>query len=76
LDASEATADGPCEGLGQHRLPHAGHIFDEDVALAGKRDEGQLNLSTLANQDARDIFEHGTQRGVRVRHSTPSLFLS
>ena len=56
LDALELAADRPGERLGQHRFAHAGHVLDEDVALAEEAQHGQLHRLALADDDALDVL--------------------
>ena len=54
LDAPRLAAGGPREGLGQRRLPDAGHVLDEHVAAADQRDERELDRFGFALERALD----------------------
>jgi hypothetical protein len=56
LDALEEAAEGPGEGLGEHRLAHPGDILDQDVATAEERNHALLDLGVLADDDRADAL--------------------
>ncbi len=49
--------------LRQHRLAHAGHIFDQEVSLAQQRDEGHLYLMALADDHLFDVLDDRLRHG-------------
>ena len=57
LDALEAAAERAGQRLRQHRLADARHVLDQDVALAGQRDDRQLELGALPDDDLLNIFK-------------------
>ncbi len=55
LDAPEGAAQAARDGLGEHGLAGAGHVLDQQVALAEQRHEREAHLLVLAHDDALDV---------------------
>jgi hypothetical protein len=60
------------DGPGQHRLAGAGHVLEEDVALAQDGDERQAHDLGLALDDCLDVLDDGLEGG-RERHGVDRL---
>jgi len=54
LDPAHRAVDRLGQGLGQHRLPHARHVLDEQVPLGEQNGEGQPDDVRLAVDDGLD----------------------
>ena len=74
LDAPEGAAEAAREGLGQHRLADAGHVLDQQVALAQQRHQRQPHLVVLADDDPLDVGDDLLARFLDLGHWVlPSL---
>ncbi len=61
LDAAPGALDGMGDRLGQRRLARAGHIVEEQVALAEHAHERQGDLVALALDHLLDVVEQGVE---------------
>jgi hypothetical protein len=68
LDAAEGAADGLAHRLGQHRLADAGHVLDQDVALAQQGHERHADLDVLPDDHALDAGDHALRGLLDVLH--------
>ena len=59
LDAAEPGRNGLGERLGEHGLAHAGHVFDQNVAVGDHGGQEQVDDRGRADHDAADIFLDG-----------------
>ena len=59
LDAPEGGVQGAGQRLGQHGLADAGHVFDQEVALAEQGDEAEADLLLFVPDGAAHVFDHG-----------------
>ena len=57
LDPPERAAERAREGLREHRLPRPRHVLDEDVSAADERDQGELDLVVLPENDPLDVVD-------------------
>src|SRR6266542_2763531 len=57
LDAPERAAQGAGQGLGEHRLACPGHVLDQEVAATEERDDRELDLVVLAEDDLFDVLD-------------------
>ena len=73
LDAAEAAADALAERLGEHRLADAGHVLDEDVALAQQRHQRHPHLDVLADDHALHAGDHALGGLLDVLHDGSGL---
>ncbi len=58
LDAPEAAAERTREGLREDGLAGPGNVFDEDVPAAEERDDRELDLVVLAEDDPFNVLDH------------------
>ena len=65
LQPLEGTPDAAGQGAGEHRLGHAGHVFEQDVPLAQVRRQGQGQLRPLADDH---LLHVGDDLRRRTRH--------
>ena len=54
LQTLEAAAQRASERLRQHRLAHAGHVFNQDVAAAQQRNHAQFDLRRFTDEHTAD----------------------
>src|SRR5206468_1662753 len=66
LEPLEGATDAAGQGAGEHRLGDARHVFEEDVALAEVRGDGQGELRALADNDLLDVGDDLAGRGRHV----------
>ena len=52
---AEGAIDRAGDGLGEHRLAHARHVFDQQVSLGDQGDQGEADLRVLAAHDLLDV---------------------
>ncbi len=58
LNAFELTADAFCQRPGQHRLGHAGNVFQQQVPLGKPGDHRQHQLLAFADDGVFDVGDH------------------
>src|SRR6266513_642377 len=58
LQTLEAATQRAGERLRQHRLAHAGHVFDQDVAAAQQRNHAQFDLRRFTDEHTADVFHN------------------
>src|SRR5207248_1857021 len=68
LDATEGAPDGLRERLRQHRLSDAGHVLNENVALARQRYQRKLDFVALTDQHAGYVAQQRAEHLVSVSH--------
>ncbi len=72
LDAPKGAAQALGDGLGQDSLAGAGHVLDQQVALAQQRHESQADLVVLAHDDALNVGDDLLARLLDLSHSRAS----
>ena len=70
LDAADRGVDRACERLGEHRLAHAGHVFDEEVPLGEQHRERRGHRVALAADHRLDVL-HDRERRARPPRRCP-----
>ena len=66
LDSPERAVDTGCQGPGQQRLAHAGHVLDQDVPLGEQGDDGEPDDVGLAQDDQADILHQAIGQGEQL----------
>ena len=61
LDAVPGAVDRPGDGLGQHRLAHAGHVLDQQVPVGHQAGQRHLDDLALALDDPLDVADEGVE---------------
>jgi hypothetical protein len=59
LDPLEGAPDTPGHRLGEYRLPNAGYILNQDMPAAEQRDQNELDLAPLANDNTLNVVTRG-----------------
>ena len=64
LNAPEAEVERPRDRARERRLPHPGHVVEEDVAFNEKRAEELLGHLPLSDNDRRDVLDEALGRAL------------
>ncbi len=73
LDAAKLAPDRLGQRLGEHGFAHAGHVFNEQVALTQQTDDGEFERGLLADNHFADVIDELRRNRFRIRHACDSV---